>query len=230
MSSIEKLLLLAKKTGDRLIVHDSAKDISFVILDIDAYNNLLDAQQDWNHLEQVISNKKNNTTTSTNHPFIPQEFDPNEIYSEPIEEIEDINDDISYNEQDFYSNEKKIDVLLDQDQQKYNKVNNTSQTSETKLDAISQIRNQFEQQKNDQLVDTTKKSISSNTNDKSSIENLNTDWFSAGNILKNRYGEGNGAHKDEYKNHYKKKVVKKTFYNPVHLEVGGESVFFEEPL
>ena len=42
MSSLERLIKLAQKTGDRLIVHDEFSGRAVVILDVDTYENLFD--------------------------------------------------------------------------------------------------------------------------------------------------------------------------------------------
>ena len=42
MSSLERLIKLAQKTGDRLIVHDEFSGRAVVILDVDTYEKLFD--------------------------------------------------------------------------------------------------------------------------------------------------------------------------------------------
>ncbi len=49
--SIDRLLRLARKTGDRLIVHDPNEERDIVIMDLDQYELLVDAQKD---LEEYI--------------------------------------------------------------------------------------------------------------------------------------------------------------------------------
>lgn len=44
--SLERLLKLARRTGDRLIVHDPTADEDIVIMSINQYEHLLDAQED----------------------------------------------------------------------------------------------------------------------------------------------------------------------------------------
>ena len=46
MSSLDRLIKLAKKTGDRLIVHNPADETDVVIMDVNDYENLFDAKQD----------------------------------------------------------------------------------------------------------------------------------------------------------------------------------------
>jgi hypothetical protein len=46
MSSIDRLIKLAKKTGDRLIIHDPVEGNDVVIMDIDSYEMLMDTQID----------------------------------------------------------------------------------------------------------------------------------------------------------------------------------------
>ncbi len=43
--SIERLIDLARRTGDRLIVHDPAEDVDIVIMDLDSYEALIDSSQ-----------------------------------------------------------------------------------------------------------------------------------------------------------------------------------------
>lgn len=49
--SIDRLIRLARKTGDRLIVHDPNEERDIVIMDLDQYEMLVDAQKD---LEEYI--------------------------------------------------------------------------------------------------------------------------------------------------------------------------------
>lgn len=49
--SIDRLLRLARKTGDRLIIHDPSEERDIVIMDLDQYEMLVDAQKD---LEEYI--------------------------------------------------------------------------------------------------------------------------------------------------------------------------------
>ena len=44
MSSLDRLINLVKKTGDRLVIHDSATDEDVVIMDLSAYEALHDPQ------------------------------------------------------------------------------------------------------------------------------------------------------------------------------------------
>ena len=46
-ASLDRLLRLAKKTGDRLIIHDSATEESMVLLSLDAYEQLVDSSSHW---------------------------------------------------------------------------------------------------------------------------------------------------------------------------------------
>lgn len=49
--SIDRLIRLARKTGDRLIIHDPSEERDIVIMDLDQYEMLIDAQKD---LEEYI--------------------------------------------------------------------------------------------------------------------------------------------------------------------------------
>lgn len=56
MSSVDRLIELARKTGDRLIIHDPYGDRDFVILDIEQYKNLVrgkDSIRQLSHKEMV---------------------------------------------------------------------------------------------------------------------------------------------------------------------------------
>src|SRR3989338_5339306 len=44
--SLDRLINLAKRTGDRLIVHDAIMGRDVVILDLDSYERLLDKKED----------------------------------------------------------------------------------------------------------------------------------------------------------------------------------------
>ena len=44
MSSLDRLIRLARRTGDTLIIHDSVQGRDVVVMDIDAYEALLDSQ------------------------------------------------------------------------------------------------------------------------------------------------------------------------------------------
>ena len=44
--SLDRLIKLAKRTGDRLIVHNPADEIDIVIMDVSEYENLLDEKKD----------------------------------------------------------------------------------------------------------------------------------------------------------------------------------------
>lgn len=46
MRSLERLIRLARRTGDRLIVHDSDTAEDIVIMDLDAYERLVDSEAD----------------------------------------------------------------------------------------------------------------------------------------------------------------------------------------
>lgn len=46
MSSLDRLIRLAKRTGDRLIVHNPVDETDVVIMGIDEYENLLEEKQD----------------------------------------------------------------------------------------------------------------------------------------------------------------------------------------
>ena len=46
MSSLERLIKLAKRTGDRLIIHDPVDGNDIVVMDLDAYEMLMDTQID----------------------------------------------------------------------------------------------------------------------------------------------------------------------------------------
>ncbi len=46
MSSLDRLIKLAKKTGDRLIVHNPIDETDIVIMDVSEYENLLDEKED----------------------------------------------------------------------------------------------------------------------------------------------------------------------------------------
>lgn len=46
MSSLDRLIKLAKRTGDRLIVHNETDESDIVIMDVDQYENLLNENQD----------------------------------------------------------------------------------------------------------------------------------------------------------------------------------------
>ena len=63
MSSLDRLIELAKKTGNTLIIHDSVKDHSFVLLDADTYADLLETKNDWKVLEKHIKSKELKTTS-----------------------------------------------------------------------------------------------------------------------------------------------------------------------
>lgn len=190
--NLAKLINLAKKTGDRLIIHDSATDSSFVILNINEYEKLVDSKQDWNNLEEVISHKNvenNQSKQDLGH------------FSEPIDIITpNAEPDFSALNSDFYAN----NVI----EPKKNLVKKQVTLEEEVLPKLKKLEKE-----------------ATITQKKPKLENNNVDWFSAGSILKDRYSSGNGGTAE-----YKKRVTKKPFYNKVHLDVGNDSVFFDEPI
>lgn len=52
MSSLDRLIALAKRTGDRLIIHDPSSGQDMVILDIDSYERLMVGRKDVRSLSE----------------------------------------------------------------------------------------------------------------------------------------------------------------------------------
>lgn len=205
MKSIQKLLQLAKKTGDRLIVHDPTTDDAFVILDIQSYQEFVDAKNDWDDLEDVVTNiadhneepisTKDESQHQVEQPEFSQHHEPVPIPNEPpsLQDIDDQSKPI-----DFFPEEE---VVMPED-------NSTTQKEDKK-----------HEQEQKPLI---------NPSDQKT--NANTDWFSAGSILKDRYAQDNGAHKDWSAGKKQKNIRRKQSNNKVNPYSEDGTVFLEEPI
>lgn len=209
MSSLDRLIELAKKTGNTLIVHDSAKDTSFVLLDVDAYADLLETKNDWNVLEKHIKNK-------TKEPISKQKIEDNPPSTSSFNTEEPKKADVlSLKDKEIVEANDPEDNKIGQIPQK-NSVEGTSIISvkqpETK---INHSYREFED------VSKQKKPIKNTSISK-------TNWFSMGSVLNNRTDN-----KDIPINNfeYKKKSRPKNITKNINVKMNNDNtVFFREPI
>lgn len=71
--SIDRLIRLARKTGDRLIIHDPSDERDIVIMDLDQYEMLVDAKSD---LEEYIEDFQTYRETTHSERKAPSAYEP----------------------------------------------------------------------------------------------------------------------------------------------------------